>query len=161
MYTGCRQSELFNLKWEDINFEKNQILIQNKEDWHTKSYRYRVIPMDGDLKYLLGCLKENSTGSEYVFSAANGSKLNKNQMRRSYMKAVKTAGIKSTDFKILRHTYASHLVMRGINIRTVQKLLGHHIVKVTEKYSHLSPDHLQNVAQHLSFGKNLSRFAQK
>jgi integrase len=157
IYTGCRQSELFNLKWEDINFEKNQIVIQSKEDWHTKSYRYRVIPIDDDLKYMLAYLKENSNGREYVFPALNGGKLNKNQIRRSYMKAVKTAGINSTDFKILRHTYASHLVMRGINIRTVQKLLGHHSVKVTEKYSHLAPDHLQSIAQQLTFGKESRR----
>jgi len=155
IYTGCRQSELFNLKWEDVNFEKKQMVIQSKKDWHTKSYKYRVIPIDDDLKELLLLHKQKSCDGEYIFSAPDGSKLNKNKIRRSYMKAVKKADIKTTDFKILRHTYASHLVMRGINIRTVQQLLGHHSVKMTEKYSHLAPDHLQAVSEHLDFGKAL------
>ena len=64
---------------------------------------------------------------------------------------MKSAGIFITGFRILRHTYASHLVMQGIDLRTLQKLLGHHSIKMTEKYSHLAPDHLQSVSNFLNF----------
>jgi site-specific recombinase XerD len=99
--------------------------------------------------------------SRYVFRRENGEKLNKNKIRRTFEKAIREAGIDSTDFKILRHTYASHLVMKGVDIRTVQKLLGHHSIKMTEKYSHLVPDHLQSVANHPDFEKREEIFRHK
>jgi hypothetical protein len=74
---------------------------------------------------------------------------------------MREAGMNSTDFKILRQTYASHLVMKGVDIRTVQKLLGHHSIKMTEKYSHLDPDHLQSVANYLDFEKSAETFGHK
>jgi len=160
IYTGGRQSELFNLEWSDIDFERRQIIIQNKEDWHTKSYRHRVIPINDKIIEVLLEQKKVSQ-SRYVFSQENGEKLNKNKIRRTFEKTMRDAGIDSTDFKILRHTYASHLVMRGVDIRTVQKLLGHHSIKMTEKYSHLAPDHLQSVANYLDFEKGGEIFGHK
>ncbi len=99
--------------------------------------------------------------SRYVFYQENGEKLNKNKIRRTFERAMREAGIDSTDFKILRHTYASHLVMKGVDIRTVQRLLGHHSIKMTEKYSHLAPDHLQSVANYLDFEKGGEIFGHK
>lgn len=160
IYTGCRQSELFNLEWSDIDFERGQIIIQNKEDWHTKSYRHRVIPINDKIIDVLLEQRKVSQG-RYVFSQENGERLNKVKIRRTFEKAMREAGISSTDFKILRHTYASHLVMKGVDIRTVQKLLGHHSIKMTEKYSHLAPDHLQSVANYLDFEKGAEIFGHK
>ncbi len=160
IYTGSRQSELFNLEWSDIDFERKQIIIQNKEDWHTKSYRCRVIPINDRIIDVLIQQRRVSQGG-YVFCQEDGEKLNKDKIRRTFEKAMKKAGISSTDFKILRHTYASHLVMRGVDIRTVQKLLGHHSIRMTEKYSHLAPDHLQSVANHLDFEKGTLTFRHK
>jgi hypothetical protein len=160
IYTGCRQSELFNLEWSDIDFERRQIIIQNKEDWHTKSYRHRVIPINENIVDVL--LEQRKLSPDrYVFSQENGEKLNKSKVRRTFERAMKNAKIDSTDFKILRHTYASHLVMKGVDIRTVQKLLGHHSIKMTEKYSHLAPDHLQSVANYLDFQKPAEIFGHK
>jgi integrase len=56
-------------------------------------------------------------------------------------RAAKKAGLTDVAWHTLRHTYASHLVMRGVPIRLVQKWLGHASVKETEKYAHLYPDH--------------------
>jgi site-specific recombinase XerD len=159
-YTGCRQSELFNLEWSDIDLERKQIIIQNKEDWHTKSYTHRVIPMNDAIIDVLLEQRKMSPG-RYVFCQENGEKLNKSKVRRTFERAMREAGIDSSDFKILRHTYASHLVMRGVDIRTVQKLLGHHSIKMTEKYSHLAPDHLQSVANYLDFEKGGEIFGHK
>jgi site-specific recombinase XerD len=160
IYTGCRQSELFNLEWSDIDSERKQIIIQNKEDWHTKSYKHRVIPINDRIIGVLG--EQNKvSNSRYVFCQENGEKLNKNKIRRTFEKAMRKAEIHYTDFKILRHTYASHLVMKGVDIRTVQKLLGHHSIKMTEKYSHLAPDHLQSVARVLDFEKSVGNFGHK
>ena len=74
---------------------------------------------------------------------------------------MRDVGINSTDFKILRHTCASYLMMKGVDIRTVQKLLRHHNIKMTEKYSHLAPDHLQSVANYRDFEKGAKIFGHK
>ena len=105
--------------------------------------------------------QRNLSQGRYVFSQENGERLNKVKIRRTFEKAMRETGISSTDFKILRHTYASHLVMKGVDIRTVQKLLGHHSIKMTEKYSHLAPDHLQSVANYLDFEKGVEIFGHK
>jgi len=160
IYTGCRQSELFNLEWSDIGFERGQIIIQNKENWPTKGYRHRVIPINENIIDVLLEQRKVSQG-RYVFSQENGKKLNKVKIRRTFEKAMREAGISSTDFKILRHTYASHLVMKGVDIRTVQKLLGHYSIKMTEKHSHLALDHLQSVANCLYFEKGAEIFGHK
>ena len=160
IYTGCRQSELFNLEWSDIDFARRQIIVQNKGDWHTKSYRHRVIPISDKIIEVLLEQKEVSRG-RYVFSTEEGEKVDKSKVRRTFERAMREADIASTDFKILRHTYASHLVMKGVDMRTVQKLLGHHSIKMTEKYSHLAPDHLQSVAEHLDFEEEADVFGHK
>jgi len=59
------------------------------------------------------------------------------------------------------HSYASHLMMKGVYIRTAQKLLGHHSIKMTEQYSHLAPDRLQSVANYLDFEKTGEIFGHK
>jgi len=160
IYTGCRQSELFNLEWSDVDFDRKQIVIQNKEGWHTKSYKHRIIPINDRIANMLLEQKEK-TQSNYIVSQDSGEKLDKSKIRRTFEKAMREAGISITDFRILRHTYASHLVMQGIDIRTVQKLLGHHSIKMTEKYSHLAPDHLQSVANFLNFQNKLENKCHK
>jgi site-specific recombinase XerD len=61
--------------------------------------------------------------------------------------AMAMAGITDFRFHDLRHTYASHLAMRGVHIRALQELLGHKSVIMTQRYSHLSPEHLQNAVK--------------
>lgn len=64
-------------------------------------------------------------------------------MKRSFRTACQKAGIKDFRFHDLRHTFASHLVMNGINLKTVQHLLGHKDIRMTLRYAHLSREHLQ------------------
>ena len=61
--------------------------------------------------------------------------------RNFFEKAVKDAGITDFCFHDLRHTFASDLVMKGVDIKTVSELLGHSTMRMTERYSHLSPAH--------------------
>jgi len=60
-------------------------------------------------------------------------------------------GIKGASLHTLRHTFASHLVMNGTDVYTVQKLLGHSSIKTTEIYAHLAPDFLKAAVQKLVF----------
>lgn len=63
------------------------------------------------------------------------------------MKARRKAGLDDIRFQDLRHTFASHLVMAGVDLMTVKELLGHKSIKMTERYSHLSPNHKANAVK--------------
>jgi site-specific recombinase XerD len=77
----------------------------------------------------------------YVFCHENGERYD--EVKRSFKSTCRKAGITDFRFHDLRHTFASHLVMNGNTVRTVQDLLGHKDIRMTIRYSHLSREHLQ------------------
>ena len=70
-------------------------------------------------------------------------------MRPAFESALAKAGIKGFRFHDLRHTAASHLIMRGASLRDVQEILGHADLKMTQRYAHLSPAHLRGAVERL------------
>ncbi|MDH4268242.1 MAG: tyrosine-type recombinase/integrase [Deltaproteobacteria bacterium] len=68
-------------------------------------------------------------------------------MKHSFTSACKRAGIADFRSHDLQHTYASYLAMRGVHIRALQELLGHKILIVTQRYSYLAPEQLQNAVK--------------
>ena len=70
-------------------------------------------------------------------------------IRRSFRTALKRAGIENFRFHDLRHTFASHLVMSGVDLKTVQELMGHKTINMTLRYAHLSPDHKRKAVENL------------
>jgi len=131
--TGMRKGEILNLKWKDIDFRQRIICLLD-----TKNNERREIPVNDILfKTLLG-VRKNST-SPYVFCKKDGTPYS--NVRSSFETAKKMAGIGDFRFHDLRHTFASHLVMAGVGLRTVQVLLGHKTIDMTVRYTHLSPDH--------------------
>ncbi|MEN3014320.1 MAG: tyrosine-type recombinase/integrase [Endomicrobiia bacterium] len=66
-------------------------------------------------------------------------------------KFVKKLKLKDVSFHTLRHTFASHLAMQGVDLYTIAKLLGHSDIKTTEIYAHLSPYHFQDVIKKLPY----------
>jgi site-specific recombinase XerD len=139
--TGTRIGELINLTWDDINFKQRRIHIQSKDDWHPKTYEIRTIPMHPEVFNILQKLPKDK---KYVFTSAEGYKINsRNLQRRHFRRITKKLKFKDVTIHTLRHTFASHLVMKGVDILTVSKLLGHSNTKTTEIYSHIAPEHLQ------------------
>jgi len=136
--TGMRQGEILNLKWDDIDLVRGIITIRN-----TKNNETRFIPLNSVLRNTFEKLKEKcKMDSPWVFCDDEGKRLSRfcNDIRRSFLKVLKEAGIKDFRFHDLRHTFASHLVMAGADIMTVKELLGHKTLEMTLRYSHLSPD---------------------
>ncbi|MCP4583675.1 MAG: tyrosine-type recombinase/integrase [candidate division Zixibacteria bacterium] len=125
--TGMRKAELENLEWSDIDFRRKKIRIQRKEFWNPKTGE-REIPMNQGTYNLLKKLREqNSKGlkSSFVFPSEDGSKI-KEKLRRQLIRIAQKAKIEGlTKLHSLRHTYASHLVMSGVDLPTVQKLMAH------------------------------------
>jgi len=73
-------------------------------------------------------------------------------VKKGFKTTMTKARIENFRFHDLRHTFASHLVMSGCDIRTVQKLLGHKTIEMTMRYSHPSKDHLKNAVNNLNLG---------
>jgi integrase len=142
--TGMRLGEITALEWKDVDFKRGMISVDNKEDHHTKNYEPRTIPMNDQLSEVLA-RHPRRLDSPYVFARKTGEKFSK--MRTSFENAVKRAGIPHVRFHDLRHTFASHLVMGGVDIRTVQELLGHKDIRVTMRYAHLAPDHMKSAVR--------------
>lgn len=145
IHTGMRRSELFRLEWNDVNFEAGYIEVSNKEDEHTKNYQNREIPMT---MQLAECLKSMQRKSSYVFVKDDGTRYTQG-IRKSIQAVIVKSNVQMFTLHDLRHTFASHLVMEGVDLPTVQKLMGHANISTTMIYTHLAPDHLRNAINRL------------
>ncbi|MEW6349731.1 MAG: tyrosine-type recombinase/integrase [Thermodesulfobacteriota bacterium] len=142
--TGMRLGEITALEWKDIDFKRGIIRVDNKKDHHTKNYEPRTVPMNAALTEVLRKIPRRLDCS-YVFHRQDGEKFNK--MRTGFGNAVRRAGIPHLTVHDLRHTCASHLVMGGVDIRTVQEILGHKDIRMTMRYAHLAPGHMRNAVK--------------
>ena len=103
-------------------------------------------------KTIIGVLKNPE--SQYVFCNKDGEPYG--NVRKSFFTALNKAGIINFRFHDLRHTFASQLVMSGVDLNTVRELLGHKSLEMTLRYSHLSPDHKKRAVDIL--GKRMGTF---
>lgn len=131
--TGMRRGEILNLKWRDIDFRRDIIYLMD-----TKNGERREIPMNKQVKTALIRVKKHPE-SPYIFCGRNGKPFG--HVTKSFFTALESSGIVNFHFHDLRHTFASHLVMSGVDINTTRELLGHKDLRMTLRYSHLSQDH--------------------
>ncbi len=139
--TGMRKAEILGLKWRDVDIKRNIIYVHE-----TKNGEKKEVPVNEQVKtVLINTLRIPQ--SEYVFNY-NGECIK--DIKRSYCTAVKKSGIKDFTFHDLRHTFASHLVMSGVDLNTVRELLGHKSLQMTLRYAHLSAVHKHKAVEGLS-----------
>jgi integrase len=146
VHTGMRRGEIFDLKWEHIDLKNRLIEILD-----TKNGDQRVVPINKTLLQAFLRLPR-SVHTPYVFPGLNGKRLT--DIKTSFLRSRTKAGLEGLRFHDLRHTFASHLVMAGVDLTTVKELLGHKSIKMTERYSHLSPRHKAHAVEVLD---NLSQ----
>jgi site-specific recombinase XerD len=149
--TGMRKGELENLEWSDIDLKRRRIKIQRKDFWKPKTGEREIPINQGTLDLLVSLKKQNdkSLKSRFVFPDPFGAKI-KTKLREQLIKVAEKAGIENlTKLHALRHTYASQLVMSGVDLPTVQKLMGHEDIQTTMIYSHLAQDHLAEAVEKL------------
>ena len=99
---------------------------------------------------LEGMKKKKKKGINLVFNDGEGQAIPKNRLRIQLISIAKKCGFADvTKIHSLRHTFASHLVMKGVDLPTVQKLMGHSDITTTMIYTHLAPDHLVDAVDKL------------
>ncbi|GAN33481.1 MAG: site-specific integrase [Candidatus Brocadia sp. AMX2] len=139
--TGMRKGEILNLKWDQVDLRHNFILLDK-----TKNGERREIPINSTLKELFASMPR-SLESECVFVDKNGKPYG--NIKRGFHTALKKAGIRDFHFHDLRHTFASHLVMTGVDLPSVKELLGHKSLTMTLRYAHLSSGHKRKAVEML------------
>jgi len=133
LHTGMRKGEILGLKWHDIDIKRGIIHLHN-----TKNGENREVPMNTLVqKTIIGVLKNPE--SQYIFCDKGGKPYG--DIKKSFFTALKNTGIINFRFHDLRHTFASQLVMAGVDLNTVRELLGHKSIETTLIYAHLSPEH--------------------
>jgi integrase len=143
LLTGMRIGELRALHWEDIATKRGVVrvhrsLYKNTEQTTKTVHGLRTIKLDEGLLLLLNRMLR--IGPLVFCREPKGEALSYWACKTALAAACKAAGLKRVTWHTLRHTFASHLVMLGYPIRTVQDLLGHSDIKMTMRYSHLTPD---------------------
>jgi integrase len=134
--TGMRRGEILALRRDEIDFLNNRIWVRR-----SKNGEPRHIPMTPRVRDVL--LKHpRRLGLGLVFCGRTADGRVSNGIREVFVDLLEEAGIKDFTFHDLRHTFASHLAMAGVNLYDVAKLLGHKDVKMTQRYAHLSPEYL-------------------
>jgi integrase len=137
LYTGMRRGELLALTWANVDLAQGLIYILQ-----SKSGKPREIPIAPNLSDILAGIGRQEPASK-VFD------LPIITLRRHFELALRAAGIAGFHFHDLRHTFASHFVMKTGNLPDLQKILGHASPMMTQRYAHLSSGYLQ--AEMLAF----------
>lgn len=141
--TGMRQGELLSLKWADVNLDQKVLLVR-----YSKAGKPRHIPLNSDL---VENLKRHPKRGPYVFSDENGNILDRHgALRSSFDRLVRVLQLANFRFHDLRHTFASDLAMKSVDIKTISELLGHSSTRMSERYMHLSPSHKREAVERLT-----------
>ena len=140
-YAGMRLSEVRGLKWEDLDFERKTIHIKD-----AKGGKDRIVFLHDKIGDLL---KENLIVRKgLVCVSERGNKYDERTIQEIVKRASNTAGIrKKVTPHSLRHSFATHLLEGGADIRYIQKLLGHRNLQTTQIYTHVANKDIKNLAK--------------
>ena len=138
---GLRLGEIAALEWDDVDLAKRQLCVQRSE-WRghvtsPKGGRERYVPLTARLTDALR--RHRHLRSARVLCDDDGRSLTAKVVSDLVRRASKNAGLANRGVHVLRHTFCSHLAMRGAPARAIQELAGHREIGTTQRYMHLTP----------------------
>ena len=145
--TGLRIEELRGLRWQDIQWNNRTLTVNHawcniaKGLLSPKGNKGRSIPLTSDVHTLLS-VRRQETG--FVFADEHGGVFSDYRLNHEIAMACQRAGLRKISCHVLRHTYASHLALKGAPLGVVQRLLGHSNIQITMRYAHLSKSSMRN-----------------
>ncbi|MEK6904809.1 MAG: tyrosine-type recombinase/integrase [Nanoarchaeota archaeon] len=140
-YSGMRLNELVNVQWDDFDFERGMIHLKI-----TKGEKERVVFLHEKLKTLIQDFHLQNKG--LVFHSNLGKKYNQRSIQMIVRQAAEKAGItKKVTPHTLRHSFATHLLEGGADIRSIQALLGHKNLQTTQIYTHVANKNIQKLSE--------------
>jgi integrase/recombinase XerD len=139
---GLRRSELLNLKFSDIDSKRNIVIIRQ-----SKGKKDRITPLSAKILDLLRRYYKEYSPKTYLFEGQEkNTQYSARSLEEVLKKSVKLASInKPVTLHWLRHSYATHLLESGTDLRYIQELLGHNSSKTTEIYTHVSTKNIQQI----------------
>lgn len=138
---GFRVSEVTNLRIKDINIDELTIHIKGAKG---NKDRITIFPekLKNDIINLIISMDKN----DYLFASERGGKLSERTAQKVFENALRKSGIqKDATFHSLRHSFATHLLENGVDVRYVQELLGHQNIRTTQIYTHVMNPSLKNI----------------
>ena len=150
--TGLRHGELLALRWQDVDLVAGRVMVRQfisgKKIDTPKNGRSREVPLSDEA---IRALKSHRhLRGEFVFCDPAGRFMTRDACKWPLWGACKRAGLRLIGWHTLRHSFASHLVMRGAPLKAVQELLGHSDITMTMRYAHLSADARRDVCSCLT-----------
>jgi site-specific recombinase XerD len=138
---GLRRSEAINLKTEEIDLKRMQVKIRG-----AKGRKDRYVPLAKKILVYLNEYYGNDEPKIFVFEVKPGKKYSATSVYNVIKKTAGDAGIRKRVYPhILRHSFATHNLEQGMDLRFIQELLGHESSKTTEIYTHVSKESLKNI----------------
>lgn len=138
---GLRISEVINLRRVDINIDELTIHLKNG-----KGKKDRITVFSEKMKNILKDYLLLKNSNDYVFESQRGGKLCERSLQKVFEQGLKKAKIdKKATFHSLRHSFATHLLENGVDVRYVQELLGHQNIRTTQIYTKVTNPKLKNI----------------
>jgi integrase len=147
--TGIRRGTLLSLIWNDIDFNARAMTIRGEVSKNDKTTR---VPLNDDAVDVLLSWREQSKNTDkaaLIFPSPKTGNI-MNEIQTAWRNILKAAKIENFRWHDLRHSFASELVMKGVDLNTVRELLCHSDMKMTMRYAHLSPESKLNAVQILN-----------
>jgi integrase len=146
LHTGMRRNEFYRLRWDQVDLERGVLTVEGKAHANSSLPRVRYVPINSDAAEAFRILHSRADGSAYVCPGSRGrargaEAADERDYRDWFEASVKRAGIENFHYHDLRHTFASRLVMNGVELRAVMEFLGHTTLNMVLRYTHLAPDH--------------------
>jgi integrase len=144
--TGLRRGELLQLRWRDVDLARKDLTVRGEG---AKTGQTRHVPMNTEITDVLKKWRPADADAEWCVFSGGSTTTPLTEARKAWAVVLKKAKIRVFRFHDLRHTFASKLVMAGVDLNTVRELLGHRKISMTLRYAHLAPQHKADAVERL------------